>query len=69
MMQFLVKSKGYRQLYSDFERARKDYEKLKAKFLRDKTPLKIELFKVEENGDLRLLESVLITENSNLLND
>ncbi|MDX1904957.1 MAG: hypothetical protein SFU27_12435 [Thermonemataceae bacterium] len=67
--QFLVKAKGYKQLYADLERARKDYEKLKNKLLKDKAPFKIEIFAVAENGDMRLIESVAITESSPLLED
>lgn len=67
--QFLVKTKGYRQLYSSFDRAAQDYEKLKNKLLRKKSPFKIEIFSVSENGDLRLIESVVISANSELLND
>lgn len=67
--QFLVKTKGYRQLYSTFERAAQDYEKLKNKLLKRKQPFKIEIFSVAQNGDMRLIESVVIGANSDLLND
>jgi hypothetical protein len=61
--QFRVFTKGYNETFGSLENAKKQYDFLKKRSVKNHEPIKLELSVIEDNGSKKILETVNIGED------
>ena len=63
-IQYMVKSKGFQQMFSSENEAKTDYQARKKTLERKKEPFKIELLQIAEDGKTSILEITKVSASS-----
>ncbi len=61
--QFKVVTRGYNETFGSLENAKKQYDFLKKRSVKNHEPIKLELSLIEDNGSKKILENVNIGED------